>query len=278
MPIETHDVPIEEETVLSFVQERTQPTYQFREAFRSYDASSQDAETLEFPVPEDDLDGHVVDIGEGSDFPRSELNYGEVSATREKYGFEVSITDETVQFGKIDAEMDAQEEMMRAATKNLDQRAFNLLYNNNNSTTVGMDGTDLNFTAVVEAYEVLNAAEYNPNQTAIFAGTDAIRDLSLDESFNRATDFGDQLVSSQGPEVFGEVYDVPVLRTNTGDLGEDEAIMVDMSKYGYLAEWEPMSATSYREDSNQQTVYQISGHNGFAITDADAAILLQGGV
>jgi hypothetical protein len=53
--------------------------------------------------------------------------------------------------------------------------------------------------------------------------------------------------------------------------------MVDTSKYGRLAQWRPMDVTTYREESNQQTVYQISGHNGFAVTDADAAVFIKGG-
>jgi len=277
MPIEQRDVPVQPETILREVQERTQPTYQFRETFRDFDASDQDAEELKFPVPDDDLEGHVVEIDEGSDFPRSELNYSEVSAVRQKYGFEVVITDEAVRFGRVDIEMEGQEEMARAATKNLDQRAFNLLNSNNNSTVVGNDGEDLDFEAVVEAYEVLNSEEYNPEMMGLMVGSDGLRDLSLDDSFNRATDLGDNLVTDQGPEVVGEVYGTPVLRTNTGDFGDDEAFMVDMSKYGYIAEWEPMSVNTYREESNQQTVYQISGHNGFAVTDAAACVKLQGG-
>jgi len=140
MPIEQSDVPIQEETVLRVVQERTQPTYQFREAFRDYDASDRDAEKLQFPIPEDDLEGHVVEVEEGSDYPRSDLNYGEASAVRSKYGFEVAITDEAVRFGRVDVEAEAQAEMGRAQLKNLDRRAFELLNNNNNATVVGNDG------------------------------------------------------------------------------------------------------------------------------------------
>jgi len=278
MPIAQNDVPVQPETILREVQERTEPTYQFREAFRDFDASGQDAEELKFPIPDDDLEGHVVEVDEGSDYPRSELNYSEVGAIRQKYGFEVVITDEAVRFGRVDVEAEAQAEMGRAATKNLDVRAFDLLDNNQNGTVVGSDNTDLNFKAVVEAYEVLNSGEYNLGETGLMVGSDALRDLSLDDSFNRATEMGDSLVSGRGPEVVGEVYGIPVMRTNTGDFGDDEAFMVDMSKFGYLAEWEPMGVDVYREESNDQTVYQISGHNGFAVTDSDANVFLQGGV
>jgi len=277
MPIAQNDVPVQPETILREVQERTEPTYQFRQAFRDFDAGNQDAEELKFPVPDDDLEGHVVELDEGSDFPRSELNYSEVGAVRQKYGFEVVITDEAVRFGRVDVEAESQAEMGRAATKNIDERAYSLLNSNNNATTVGNDGEDLDFEAVVEAYEVLFADEYNPEDMVLFVGPDGMRDLSLDDSFNRATEGGDSLVTDMGPDYLGTIYSVPVLSTNTGDLGDDEAIMVDTSKYGYLAEWEPMSVTTYREESNQQTVYQISGHNGFAVTDSDAAVFLQGG-
>jgi len=277
MPISQNDVPVQPETILREVQDRTEPTYQFREAFRDYDASGNDAEKLSFPVPDDDLEGHVVEVDEGGDYPRSEINDSTVSAVRSKYGFEVAITDEAVRFGRVDIEAEAQAEMGRAQLKNLDARAFDLLNNNSNGTTVGNDEEDLDFEAVVEAYEVLNSAEYNPGESALFVGADALRDLSLDDSFNRATELGDSLVSDRGPEVVGEVYSMPVLRTNTGDFNDDEAFMVDMSKFGRYVEWEPMSVETYREDSNDQTVYQLSGHNGFAVTDADANVFIQGG-
>jgi len=277
MPIEQSDVPIQPETVLRQVEERTEPTYQFRQAFRDYDASGNDAEELKFPVPEDDLEGHVVEIGEGSEFPRSELNYSEVGAVRNKYGFEVTITDEAVRFGRVDVEAESQMEMARAATKNIDERAYSLLDGNNNATTVGNDGEDLDFEAVVEAYEVLFSEEYSPDDMVMFVGPDGMRDLSLDDSFNRATEGGDSLITDMGPDYLGTIYSVPVLSTNTGDFADDEAMLVDTSKYGYLAEWEPMSVTTYREEDQQQTVYQISGHNGFAVTDSDAAVYIQGG-
>jgi len=277
MPIEQSDVPIQAETVLRMVEERTQPDYQFRRAFRDYNASDNDAEQLNFPIPTDDLEGHVVEIGEGSDFPRSELNYDEVAAVRNKYGFEVSITDEAVRFGRVDAEAEAQAEMARAQMKNIDERAFELLNANNNDVTVGNDGEDLDFEAVVEAYEVLYADEFNPNEMEMYVGPDGMRDLSLDDSFNRATEGGDSLVTDRGPNYLGTIYNVPVYSTNTGDLGDDEALLVDTSKYGYLAEWEAMNVDTYREDSNQQTVYQLSAHNGFAVTEDQAAVKIQGG-
>jgi len=277
MVTDTSDVPIQEETVLRQVQERTQPDYQFRRAFRDYDATSNDAETLQFPVPEDDLEGHVVEIGEGSDYPRAELNYGEAGADRAKYGFEMPITDEAIRFGRVDIEAETQAEMARSQMKNIDVRAYDFLSNQNNGTTVGNDGEDLDFEAVVEAYEVLYSDEYNPAEFEMYVGPDGGRDLSLDDSFNRATEEGDMLTRDEGITNLGTIYGIPVYMTNTGDLGDDEALLVDTSKYGYFAEWEPMAVESYREDSNDQWVYKLNAHNGFAVTDAQAACFIQGG-
>jgi len=277
MVTDTSDVPIQAETVLRQVQERTEPDYQFRRAFRDYDASNNDAETLQFPVPDDDLEGHVVEIGEGSDYPRGELNYGEAGADRAKYGFEMPITDEAIRFGRVDVEAETQAEIARAQMKNIDVRAYDFLANNNNDVTVGNDGEDLDFEAVVEAYTTLYEDEYNPAQFEMYVGPDGARDLSLDDSFNRATEEGDMLTRGEGISNLGTIYGVPVYLTNTGDLGDDEAIMVDTSKYGYFAEWGPMNVESYREDSNDQFIYKLNAHNGFAVTDAQEAVFVQGG-
>lgn len=277
MVTSTNDVPIQETTILRMVEERTEPDYQFRRAFRDYDASDRDAETLEFPVPEDDLEGHVVEIGEGSDYPRAELNYGEAGADRAKYGFEMPITDEAIRFGRVDIEAETQAEMARAQMKNVDERAFEFLDSQNNDVTVGNDGEDLDFEAVVEGYEVLYADEFNPSEFEIYVGPDGGRDLSLDDSFNRATAQGDELTRGEGITNLGEIYGVPVYMTNTGDLGDDEAIMVDTSKYGHFVEWEAMNVETYREDSNDQWVYKLNAHNGFAVTEPDAAVFIQGG-
>jgi len=258
------------------VEEIVQENLQYRQAFREYGATDINSNTVQFPVPDDSM-GQPKVVEEGSEFPRDQETYSKATLTFDKFGFEVSITDEAVRFGRVDAEAEAQAEMARAQMKNIDVRAFDFLDTNNNSTTIGNDTEDLDFEAVVAAYEELYAEEYNPNEMELYVGPDGMRDLSLDDSFNRATTGGDDLVTTEGTNYLGEIYNVPVFSTNTGDLGDDEAILVDTSKYGYFAEWEPMNVETYREESNDQTVYQLSAHNGFAVTDSSAAVFIQGG-
>jgi len=38
-----------------------------------------------------------------------------------------------------------------------------------------------------------------------------------------------------------------------------------------------MEVENYREDSNDQWVYKLKSHNGFAVTDQQAAVFIQGG-
>ena len=275
--IDTEDAPVQESTILSMMEERTEATRQFRRAFRDYDATDRNEREIEFPVPENDLEGEMVEISEDGDYPRAGLDYGEVSAVEAQYGFEVTISDDAQRFSTIDLEADAQAEMMDAQERAVDQQGYNLMAAQNNTVTVGNDGEDLDFEAVVEAWTTLFGDEYNPDQFEIYVGPDGARDLSLDDSFNRATEEGDNLARGDGLASLGEIYDTPVYPTNTGLLGDDEALMVDTSKYGRLATWDPTDVTSYREEQNDQWVYKINGRWGFAVTDPDAAILMQGG-
>lgn len=276
--INTEDAPVQESTILSMLEERTEDTRQFRRAFRDYDATNHDERELEFPIPEDDFEGEMVEISDNGDYPRAGLNYGEVSAVEAKYGFEVTISDDAQRFSRIDLEADAQAEMMDEQERAVDQQGYNLLDAQNNDATVGSDGTDLNYPAIVEGWTTLFGDQYNPSQFEIYVGPDGVSDLSQDDNFNRATQGGDDLVRSDGIDAIGEIYDTPVFPANTGLLGEDEALMVDVSKYGRLATWDPTDVESYREPQNDQWVYKINGRWGFAVTDPQAAVFIQGGV
>lgn len=276
--VDTENAPVQESTILSMLEERTEDTRQFRRAFRDYDATDHDERELEFPIPENDFDGEMVEISENGDYPRAGLDYGGVSAVEAKYGFEVTISDDAQRFSKIDLEADAQAEMMDEQERAVDQQGYNLLSAQNNGVTVGSDGTDLNYDAIVEAWTTLFGNQYNPGQFEIYVGPDGVGDISTDSNFIHATDGGDEVLRSDGINALGEIYDTPVYPTNTGLLGEDEALMVDTSKYGRLATWDPTDVEAYRESQNDQWVYKINGRWGFAVTDPDAAVFIQGGV
>jgi len=274
MGITADNVPVQESTILRMVEERTEPMYQFRRAFRDYDATDNDAEELKFPIPADNFDrDSMVEIEELSGYPRMELNYEDVSAVAAKYGFEVVISDKAVRFGRVDSELEAQSQMIEAETRALDAQAYELLAAQNNSVTIG-NGTDpLSFEYVVDAYVEAVGQEYNPADFEFYHGPAAFGSIAKDDTFNRATEQGDALArNGQLGEMFGATHAL----SNTGDLTTD-AFLVDTSKYGYEATWEPTSVTSYREEDIDATVYKINGWWGFAVTDPDAAIYIDAG-
>ena len=92
---------------------------------------------------------------------------------------------------------------------------------------------------------------------------------------SRATDQGDAL-AREGQ--LGTVFGVPVVMTNTGDLGADEGFMVDTSKFGYESERWGQEVTDYREEGKDRDVYKIRDRRDFVVMDGQANVFIQGGV
>lgn len=266
---------VSDDDVRAILEERTQQMYQFRRAYRDHDASGINSGTFTFPQADDNLRGEMVEVGEEANYPRSGLNYSGVNATYTKDGFEVAISDEAVSDSAFDVVMDAMEEMGIAAEKRLDGLAYTGISNNNNGVTIGSDGTDLNYPAITAAYTQLVTDEFTPAGFELYVSPDAFDDLANDDNFNRATDQGDAL-ARQG--MLGETFGVPVVMTNTGDLGADEAFMVDTEMYGYESTRWPQEVISYREEEDDQDVFKIRHRKDFVVMKSDAAIFLQGGV
>lgn len=263
--------------VRAMLEERTNELYQFRNAFRiDEDASTREAETVEFPSG-GEFDQEMVEVDKGSDYPRAKLTYDGAVAAYTKYGFEVPLTDEDIKDSKISLVLDNQQQMGREEEKRLDGIAFSILNSNRNGTVIGTDGTDFNYEAVVRSYTTLVDQGFSPSSFIIFLGPDAWGDLATSAEFTHATETVDRELRSQGPAL-GEVMGMPAMLTNTGDLGDDEAFMVDTSRYGWESERDPFETSRYREDQKDQWVYKIRGRIDWVPTNSDAAIFIQGGV
>lgn len=263
--------------VRAMLEERTRELYQFRNAFRIDDeASTRDSESVEFPSG-GTFDGEMVEVDKGSDYPRSKLVYDGARAVYTKYGFEVPLTDEDIKDSKINLVLDNQQQMGREEQKRLDNIAFSVLNNNQNATIIGTDGTDFNYTAVVNAYTTLVDQGFSPSSFIMFLSADAWGDLATSNEFTHSTETVDQELRSRGPAL-GEVMGMPAMLTNTGNLGADEAMVVDTSRYGWESERDPFETSRYREDQKDQYVYKLRGRIDWVPTEPDAAIFIQGGV
>jgi N4-gp56 family major capsid protein len=279
MGITATDV-ISDDDVRAVLEERTQEMYQFRRAYRNHDGTDLDSGRFSFPQADDNVRDAMDEVAEEAGYPRAELNYSNVTANYTKDGFEVAISDEAVSDSVFDVIMDVTEEMAIGAESILDSRAWSLMDPNgganlNGEGPIGTDTNDLDYAAVVNAYTTLLDDEFRPQDFELFLSPDAFGDLAKDDNFTHATDQGDQTVR-QGTLQVG--FGVPLIPTNTGDLAEDEAIMVDTGLYGYESTRWNREVTNYREERHDRDVFKIRHRKDFVVMKSDAAIYLQGGV
>jgi len=279
MAITATDV-ISNDDVRAVIEARTDEMYQFRRAYRDHDATDLNSGQFDFPQADDDVRDAMDEVAEESSYPRAELNYSSVTANYTKDGFEIAISDEAVDDSVFDIVMDVTEEMAIGAESLLDSRAWSLMDPNdgnnlNADSPLGTDGNDLNYAAVVAAYTTLLEDEFRPQDFELYLSADAFGDLATDDNFTHATNQGDQTVR-QGTLQVG--FGVPVVPTNTGDLADDEANMVDTGLYGYESTRWDREVTNYREEGQDRDVYKIRHRKDFVVMKSDAAVHIQGGV
>lgn len=272
--ISARDV-ISDDEVRNLLEVRTQEQYQFRRAFRDHDATGINSGKFTFPQAENNVRMGMDEVGEESDYPRTKLSYEGIEAEYTKDGFEILITDEAVDDAAFDVIMDVTEEMAIGADRRLDSLAYVVLENQQNSSTIGSSGTDLNYEAIVDAYVQLVDDEFVPNDFVTLASPDAFGDLAKDDNFTQATEPGEETIRGG---VLGSPFGVPVHITNTGDLGNDEAHMVDSGRYGYESTRWNREVTSYREESKDADVYKIRHRKDFVAMKPDANVFIEGGV
>jgi hypothetical protein len=190
------------------------------------------------------------------------------------------VSDEAVDDSVFDVIMDVTEQMGVAAEKRLDAKAFSLLDPNgannlNGDGPIGTDGSDLNFTSLVDGYTTLVEDEFVPSDFEVYCSPDGWGDLAKDDNFNRATDQGDALARNG---MLAEGFGMNIAMTNTGDLGDDEAIIVDTGRYGYEStRWDREVSSEYDFD-NDETKYKVRTRNDYVVMKPEAGIFLQGGV
>lgn len=274
MSVSAADV-ISEHEVRAVLEERTQQMYQFRRAFREHDATDLNSNSYTFPTAADDLREDMGDVGEEGTYPRSALQHEGIQAEYTKDGFEVAISDEAVDDTPVNIILDILEEMAVAAEKRLDALAFAVIANNNNDVTIGDSTNDLNFDALVDAHAQLVDDEFTPSGFELYCSPYSWADLAKDDRFNRATDAGDALArEGQLAEVFG----MPTIMSNTGDLGANEAVIVDTDRYGYESTRWDREVEQYREEKNDRDVFKIRHRKDFVPMKGDGAVWIEGGV
>jgi len=279
---------ISDDDVRSIVEKIRNKKYQNRRAFRDYDATNNDSNSVEFPISDGDFDGEVSEIPPGSEYPRATKDYDTVSAAHTKYGFEIAIPDEDVEDSVIDITMDQEEDMVRAEETRVDQIAYNILSGNTNSAgpidaNSNSNGT-FEYADIVAARQQAFLDELDLGEVILVTGGQNMSDfLNMDE-FTQASELGDQVIEQGvlpggnmvGQQAFiGVAGDVPVYLTNTTDYSDGEGYLVDPTNFGWESTRRAVDVTQYREESTESDVWQIDERVGFVATQPTANIAIQ---
>lgn len=262
---------ITEEAVRATVEEIAEENLVWRRAFRSLDASSINNSTMTVPKP-DDVMAEPTAVAPGSEFPGTHEEYSEVNITREKYGFETDITLEDQMdnvFDLIASHVDGQAGKM---AEFLDGKAYAELSGNLNADSPAGDANGtLSYDDILAGSEQLELDIFDPD----IAITDPSgkSDLLTDPDFTRATDMGDDVV--QNGQI-GSVSGLDVFYSDTGDLGQNDAIIIDTDYYGYEATWTGITSDRYQRTEKQKDVIRTFTMKGWKAMDSDAAILVDG--
>lgn len=283
MPSITATDIIQDTDVESVLEERTQEMYQFRRAYREHNATGINSGSFTFPQAENNVRDAMDEVAEDTDYPRTKLTYEGIDASYTKDGFIIEVSDEAVDDSAFDVIMDVTEEMAIGAESRLDSLAwFNMDPNggdqNNTNGPIGGDTGDVDYSAIVDAYSVLIGDEFRPRDFELFVGagetSSAFNSLAKDDNFTHATEQGDSVVV-QGELTMG--FGVPVIPTNTGDLGDNEAMMVDTGLYGYESTRWDREVSTDRDFDADADLYKVRHRKDFVTMKPGAALFINGG-
>jgi hypothetical protein len=278
---------ISDDDVRSIVEKIRNKKYQNRRAFRDYDATDNDSNSVEFPISDGDFDGDVSEIPPGSEYPRATKDYDTVQAAHTKYGLEIVIPNEDVEDNVIDITMDQEEDLIRAEETRVDSIAYNILSGNTNSAGP-IDAGNAN--AGVFEYEDLTLArqqafqdELDLGELLCITGGQNMNDFLNMDKFTQASELGDQVLEQgilPGGNLVGQAAfigvagDIPVYLTNTGDYSDGEGYLVDPTNFGWESTRRAVDVTQYRDESIEADVWQIDERVGFVATQPTANIAI----
>lgn len=277
MALKVQDV-ITRDFVRETVEEIVEEELVYRQAFREIDATGIQSNAYTFFVDNDDM-GDPKIIGEGEEFPRDKSTLREITVNFDKFGDEVAITMEAMEDGMIDMKARQIEDLARRMAQHLNQEAFKELYEN--AVTENAFGEDvgdgdgvLTFSDIRDGMVSVRSYNYRPD--LLIVDLDGYGDLLTDDNFNRATDGGDEVVSTGE---IGQIAGMSVVVDNInriGDLDENDdetpgAFVIDSTKYGYELTRTPISTNEYTKDERQADVMQIYTRKAWATIFPEAA-------
>lgn len=243
----------------------------FRRAFEQLPVPPGTDDNWSVPVDNDVL-AEPSEVGEGSRYPTDEESYGKVTFERTKIGQAIPITDEAIMDNAFPIVARLVDKQGRKFREKLDGSAFTELDGNLNASSPGGDddGT-LSYDDVLEGKKILRGDGYNPNLLVV--QEDGEEDLLTDSDFTRSTQLGDSVV--QDGEI-GRASGMEVVVSNTGDLGANDAFIVDTTFYGGEAIWVDVEMEEVEDRLSDTTYLKARTFRDWKALDASAATKVTG--
>lgn len=261
------------------VEEIVQENLRYRQAFRDYDATDINSNTVNFPVPDDSI-GNPDVVAEGAEFPREQETYSKKALTFEKFGFEVALTHEAQEDSMINVVRDQVDRQARQMAEEMNQQAFSVITSNYGTIEGDADGV-FTYDDVLSGRKALMQNNFNPD--LLIADIDASHDLMADANFLEASEMqGKMRRSGQIGRIAGfdvvEADDGNNLVSAAGGANSANpgALLVDTDFYGYEGTREPVSTEEYREDRTQTDVFRIYNRMGWLAIEPNAAVIIEG--
>lgn len=264
---------ITQQAIHDVVQEATEETLPFTEAYRSIDIGGIDNDTIELPVGTDNM-AMPERVGENGEFPRDEEDLETVPVTVEKYGVEVSVSRESQQDSVFDVVARQVEKKARKMAELWNAEAFKELDANLHPDSPAADGGAtsgvLQFTDVMEGKKIMQQEQLNPDLLII--NVQGEHDLATeDNGYFRQTALGDSTVQS------GEIgrvagFDVVVDNSDHMSQTSGEGYLVDTSRYGYEVVKEDVMTDEYYDNSRHADIFQIWARFSYFALEPEAAI------
>ncbi len=239
---------ITETDVRRVVEQITEEELVFRGAFRDLSVSM-GQNPIRIPRTNDVL-GEPAEVGKASEYPNGKDDFETIDIERHKYGFKTPIAMEDEADHVLDLAGHHVEYQARKLAEFLDAQAYGELADNNTASSVGADGV-LDFADVVDTSAEMEDLGYDPDM--IVTNPSGKADLLKSSEFNRASDLGDSTVTTG---LIGDVAGIDVLYSNTGDLTDSNAFMIDTSLAGYEATWSNPSTDSWSDQERQVDFYR----------------------
>lgn len=254
-----------------------QETLSYRQAFRDFDATNINSNTVEIPI-NDDAMGNPKIVAEGSEFHRDQETYTKKTLTFDKFGFEVAVTMEAQEDSQVDLVRDQVERQARQMREEMNLQAFNVLTSNVQTTVVnGSGGTagTMEYGDILAGREELLNDAFQPD--LMIADVAAVHDLLDSNNFLEASDLQGELRRSG--EV-GQIAGMSIIEDNSGlnitGNSDPGAVVVDTGFYGYEGTRMPVTTQEYEETRTQTDVFRVFNRMGWLVTQPQAAVIVQG--